>query len=156
MTRNGKFFMLYKRAGFRVLINARGDCIVRPNFVEQFVHRAPGGAWCGAVSVAPGVTKNVCRLYAPPEVGLVARHGAPHVPGTSCCRVPNILSYESRAVHNSSTGGSLASHFLTSYQKSLVAVLAAQFGRKSLVGGKQAVFMLTSTAGKASSCERGV
>ncbi|KAL6766612.1 hypothetical protein ACKKBG_A36695 [Auxenochlorella protothecoides x Auxenochlorella symbiontica] len=86
VTRNGKFFMLYKRAGFRVLINARGDCIVRPNFVEQFVHRAPGG-------------------------------------------------------------GSLASHFLTSYQKSLVAVLAAQFGRKSLVGGKQAVFMLTSTAG---------
>lgn len=43
VTRNGKFFMLYKRAGLRVLINGRGDCIVRPNFVEQFVHRAPGG-----------------------------------------------------------------------------------------------------------------
>lgn len=43
VTRNGKFLTLYKRAGHRVLINPRGDCVVRPNFVEQFVHRAPGG-----------------------------------------------------------------------------------------------------------------
>ncbi|KAL6766611.1 hypothetical protein ACKKBG_A36690 [Auxenochlorella protothecoides x Auxenochlorella symbiontica] len=86
VTRAGKFFFLYKRGGHRAMINPRGDLLVRPPYVEQFVHRMPGT-------------------------------------------------------------GSLRDHYLTSYQRSMMAVLAAQFGRKSIMGGKDGVRNLTQTAG---------
>ena len=34
VTRGGKFWKLYKRPGHRVIINADGDLIVRPTFIE--------------------------------------------------------------------------------------------------------------------------
>lgn len=80
------------------------------------------------------------------RAGICAGFGAFAAHSVRACLIVCIASHADTPPH---TGGSLASHFLTSYQKSLVAVLAAQFGRKSLVGGKQAVFMLTSTTGKA-------
>ena len=43
VARRGKLWVLYKRAGHRVLINARGDLIVRPSFAEASVQRIPGG-----------------------------------------------------------------------------------------------------------------
>ncbi|KAL6767805.1 hypothetical protein ACKKBF_B36685 [Auxenochlorella protothecoides x Auxenochlorella symbiontica] len=43
ITRSGKFFFLYKRVGHRVLINGSGDLIVRPDYIEKYVHRMPGG-----------------------------------------------------------------------------------------------------------------
>ncbi|GAB4817731.1 hypothetical protein N2152v2_004777 [Parachlorella kessleri] len=42
ITRGGKFFVLYKRAGHRVLINRRGDMLVRPSFVESSIRNVPG------------------------------------------------------------------------------------------------------------------
>ena len=44
MTRGGKFWKLYKRPGHRVIINAGGDLIVRPTFIEASVQRQPAGA----------------------------------------------------------------------------------------------------------------
>ncbi len=43
VARRGKFFKLYKRAGPRVIINKRGDLIVRPSYAEASVQRIPGG-----------------------------------------------------------------------------------------------------------------
>ena len=43
VSRRGKFFKLYKRAGPRVIINRRGDLIVRPSYAEANVQRIPGG-----------------------------------------------------------------------------------------------------------------
>ena len=43
VTRGGKFWKLYKRPGHRVIINADGDLIVRPTFIEASVQRRPGG-----------------------------------------------------------------------------------------------------------------
>ncbi|GAB4817725.1 hypothetical protein N2152v2_004771 [Parachlorella kessleri] len=44
VTRGGKFLILYKRAGHRVLINRRGDMVVRPSFVEASIRQGvPGG-----------------------------------------------------------------------------------------------------------------
>ncbi|KAK9824760.1 hypothetical protein WJX74_005593 [Apatococcus lobatus] len=43
IARRGKLWFLYKRAGHRVIINARGDLIVRPSFAEANVQRVPGG-----------------------------------------------------------------------------------------------------------------
>ena len=40
-----KFFIMYKRAGFRVIINHNGDMIVRPSAVEASIHVA-GVAHC--------------------------------------------------------------------------------------------------------------
>ena len=34
MTRGAKFCKMYKRPGHRVIINADGDLIVRPTFIE--------------------------------------------------------------------------------------------------------------------------
>lgn len=34
LARAGRFWGLYKRAGHRVLVNANGDLIVRPTFIE--------------------------------------------------------------------------------------------------------------------------
>lgn len=45
IARRGKLWILYKRAGHRVIINARGDLIVRPSFAEANVQRVPGGGW---------------------------------------------------------------------------------------------------------------
>lgn len=39
----GKLWILCKRAGHRVIINSRGDLIVRPVFAEANVTRVPGG-----------------------------------------------------------------------------------------------------------------
>lgn len=36
--------ILYKHVGKRVLINARGDLIVRPSYVEYALRRTPGGS----------------------------------------------------------------------------------------------------------------
>ena len=44
MVRSGKFIILYKRPGHRVLINASGDLIVRPSYVEASVRQRPGDA----------------------------------------------------------------------------------------------------------------
>ena len=44
ITRAGKFFFLYKHVGHRVLINKRGDMLVRPSFSEYSMRRAPGGS----------------------------------------------------------------------------------------------------------------
>jgi hypothetical protein len=69
VTRAGKFFFLFKHVGNRVLLNRRGDLVVRPSFVEYSIRRSPGG--------------------------------------------------------------SVKDHYLTSYERAVVAVLAAQFGRKA-------------------------
>jgi len=42
VVRSGKFVILYKRPGHRVLINAAGDLIVRPSYVESSVRQRPG------------------------------------------------------------------------------------------------------------------
>ena len=44
ITRAGKLFFLYKHVSNRVLINRRGDLIVRPSFSEYSIRRSPGGS----------------------------------------------------------------------------------------------------------------
>ncbi|KAL3142108.1 hypothetical protein ABBQ32_004726 [Trebouxia sp. C0010 RCD-2024] len=44
VTRGGKMIMLYSRPGQRVLVNSRGDMIVRPSWVEASLQRLPGGS----------------------------------------------------------------------------------------------------------------
>ena len=44
MARAGKFFVLFKRPGHRVIINAWGDMLVRPSFMEISTQRAGIGA----------------------------------------------------------------------------------------------------------------
>lgn len=44
VTRGGKMVFLYSRPGQRVLVNLRGDMIVRPSWVEASLQRLPGGA----------------------------------------------------------------------------------------------------------------
>ena len=46
-----KFFIMYKRAGYRVIINHNGDMIVRPSAVEASIHVA-GAVHCSAMSAA--------------------------------------------------------------------------------------------------------
>ena len=46
VTRGGKMVFLYSRPGQRVLINSRGDMIVRPSWVEASLQRLPGGVHC--------------------------------------------------------------------------------------------------------------
>ena len=60
--------------GHRVLINRRGDLVVRPSFVEYSLRRSPGG--------------------------------------------------------------SVRDHYLTSYQRAMAAVVAAQFGAKAIDGNR--------------------
>lgn len=43
VVRRGKLWVLYKRSGHRVIINTRGDLIVRPTYAEANVQRVPGG-----------------------------------------------------------------------------------------------------------------
>ena len=42
VVRSGKFVIMYKRPGHRVIINATGDLIVRPSYVESSVRQRPG------------------------------------------------------------------------------------------------------------------
>ena len=44
VARGGKFLMLYKRPGQRVIINTHGDLIVRPGFAEASFQRVLFGA----------------------------------------------------------------------------------------------------------------
>jgi hypothetical protein len=86
-TRAGKFFFLFKHVGHRVLLNRRGDLVVRPSFVEYSIRRSPGG--------------------------------------------------------------SLKDHHLTNYERAVVAVLAAQFGKKSFdLGAKEGARALAYAAGQ--------
>ena len=43
VARRGKMVIFFKRPGQRVIINSRGDLIVRPTFAEASVQRTPGG-----------------------------------------------------------------------------------------------------------------
>ena len=58
VTRGGKFWKLYKRPGHRVIINADGDLIVRPTFIEANVQRRPG-----ASSVAHHLLTSYLKSY---------------------------------------------------------------------------------------------
>lgn len=40
-----KFFIMYKRAGYRVIINHNGDMIVRPSAIEASVQVAGESCW---------------------------------------------------------------------------------------------------------------
>ncbi|KAL4431080.1 hypothetical protein ABPG75_006336 [Micractinium tetrahymenae] len=42
VVKNGKFIVLYKRAGHRVLINSLGDLVVRPTHAETVIRTLPG------------------------------------------------------------------------------------------------------------------
>lgn len=42
VVQSGKFYGMYKRGGHRVLINVKGDLIVRPSYLEHFALRSPG------------------------------------------------------------------------------------------------------------------
>ena len=53
MPKAPKFFIMYKRAGYRVIINHNGDMIVRPSAVEASIHVA------GAV-IYPAILLLVC------------------------------------------------------------------------------------------------
>lgn len=87
VTRAGKFFFLFKHVGHRVLLNRRGDLVVRPSFVEYSIRRSPGG--------------------------------------------------------------SVKDHHLTSYERAVVAVLAAQFGKKSFnLGAREGARALAYAAGQ--------
>ncbi|CAL8470482.1 g10024 [Coccomyxa elongata] len=44
VARNAKFWVLYKRPGQRVLINVRGDMLVRPSFAELSIQQTPVGS----------------------------------------------------------------------------------------------------------------
>ena len=48
VTRQAKF-LTYKRGGQRVLINGRGDMVVRPSYVEMSIHNRPGASSVGQV-----------------------------------------------------------------------------------------------------------
>lgn len=41
VARNAKFWLLYKRPGQRVLINDRGDMLVRPSYTELSMQQSP-------------------------------------------------------------------------------------------------------------------
>jgi Lipase (class 3) len=93
VTRAGKFFILFKHVGHRVLLNRRGDLVVRPSFVEYSLRRSPGG--------------------------------------------------------------SVKDHYLSSYERAVVAVLAAQFGRKSFdPGSKEGARALAHSAGRVKLLDR--
>ena len=47
MPKAPKFFIMYKRAGFRVIINHNGDMIVRPSAIEASVQVA--GVPCASI-----------------------------------------------------------------------------------------------------------
>ena len=53
VTRGGKMVFLYSRPGQRVLVNSRGDMIVRPSWVEASLQRLPGGVLFNLTSSAP-------------------------------------------------------------------------------------------------------
>ena len=44
VARSAKFWVFYKRAGQRVLINDRGDMLVRPTFTELSIQQLPLGS----------------------------------------------------------------------------------------------------------------
>ena len=46
-------------------------------------------------------------------------------------------------------GASVKDHLLTQYQKALMAVVAAQFGKKSVSGGKDGVLSMAQQKGEA-------
>ena len=53
VARRGKMLVLFKRPGHRVIINSRGDLIVRPTYAEASVRRTPGGRLTGLSWVLP-------------------------------------------------------------------------------------------------------
>ena len=44
--RSGRFYGLFKRAGYRVVVNALGDLLVRPSPLDASLLQLPaGGSW---------------------------------------------------------------------------------------------------------------
>lgn len=70
VARNAKFWVLYKRPGQRVLINVRGDMLVRPSFAELSIQQTPVGSSVYHVRTLSYVTRALVfyiglRLVAP-------------------------------------------------------------------------------------------
>jgi hypothetical protein len=65
VARNAKFGMLYKRPGHRVLINDRGDLLVRPAFMDISVLNKPFGSSVIQVGSCAMVSQTCWPLLAP-------------------------------------------------------------------------------------------
>eukprot|EP00887_Chlorella_sp_A99_P005583 scaffold1.g5583.t1 len=159
--RGGKFLVLYKRPGHRVLVNKLGDLVVRPSYVETFIRRA---FFLPLFRSLPLFLRDTtfslsffCRRPAQSRVGR-ATHALP-----SCARLRRRFAYRAatapplhlpsiQCLANSHEGklpgaGSVRDHLLTSYQRALTAVLAAQFGSKMVDGGREGALQLAQEAG---------
>ena len=60
MPKAPKFFIMYKRAGYRVIINHNGDMIVRPSAVEASIHVA--GAHTHRCSCCRSFWQDLCLV----------------------------------------------------------------------------------------------
>lgn len=52
---------MYKRPGHRVIINSRGDLIVRPSYAEASVQRTPGGEITPANPTGANIARSACK-----------------------------------------------------------------------------------------------
>ena len=80
MARSAKFWVFYKRAGQRVLINDRGDMLVRPTFTELSIQQSPMGSSVFHVSLHRTVCVQCCT--------------AAVLSASSCCKLLNVVMQE--------------------------------------------------------------
>ena len=139
VTRGAKFCKMYKRPGHRVIINADGDLIVRPTFIEVRIS-TPYCRHQSRVIFSVSLNPVILLTYRKAMIQQTdaSRSTPRHAEGRSPATTP--LHLDSQAsVQRRPAGASVSHHLLTTYVRSYLAVIRSQFSCKGVQGGREVV-----------------
>ena len=88
MPRSGKFLVLFKLGGHRVVINRMGDLVVRPSPLEASLRQIPAGAAFEALTATGLIGR--CHCIVPPRPRLLCIP-APALPVVSVAAASTLL-----------------------------------------------------------------
>ena len=128
--RSGRFFGLFKRAGHRVVVNARGDLLVRPTPLDASMLQTPAGGSNYLTYYCCGVV--ISQIHAMLAHSCVCMQGTQHRLHTHLAML--------------CAGHSLRQHYLATYRRALVAVLRAQGTDKGFKDGAAGVAELLQSS----------
>ena len=133
VARSAKFWVFYKRAGQRVLINDRGDMLVRPTFTELSIQQSPMGSSVFHVSAWPPPPRVHCARPAACRPGGVSLCCKLHCRAGKSCPLAYKASTLSSTLEKAGAEPAVFAvwqHYMLAYRDSLAAVCTAQMNRK--------------------------
>ena len=149
VTRGGKFVLLYKRPGHRVIVNTAGQMMVSPLSIEASVQQntdiyqmlpipcLESNDFC---TYSTGRTDSQCLL------ACMSANKALQVVASALMHPKKPFFCKFAIWVNANAGQSMDQHFLTSYTHAILSVILAQFSSRGFAAGVKGIVSLAEAS----------